>query len=238
MKNRINLWWQGEDTRLYIKKEEFTVGGTKLLVEDHIPVRAPLHAERILWIEGTNCYYSVVPLFSFRHDLLCFTFCEDELKKQNPDPFSHALVLGCGGGAVPRWMLETYPDVSVDVVDMSAEIIRVCKKYFVRKWARSKRLHFYCEDAAEYDPPAYTYQFIFCDLFDGESLAPVVCQSDFARKLARMAGEDGILIINCGWDRLRKVQEVYRAWFTHIQVIPRDPWQTQVLLLSNRVLNV
>ncbi len=236
MKNRVNLWRQGADTRLCIKKESFTVGGTRLLVEDHIPLLAPWNSERILWIKGTNCYYSVVPLFPLRHRLLCFTFCEDELKLQKPDLFNRALVLGCGGGAVPRWILETYPKVSIDVVDFSPEIIRICQKYFVKRWQHSDRLTFYCQDAGEYEAPDNSYQFIFCDLFDGETLAPVVCQPDFARKLCRMAGEGGILIINCGWHQLRKVQSVYSAWFTHLQVVPRDPWQTEVLLLGNHPL--
>ncbi len=69
---------------------------------------------------------------------------------------------------IPRLILEEYPDLSVDVVDISAEILAVCQEYFMQKFKDSDRLHYYCTDARDFEPPAYQYQFIFCDLFDGK----------------------------------------------------------------------
>ncbi len=214
-------------------REEFVVDGTPLAIEDRIDNNYPWLSERILWIAGTCAYYSTAPICPARHKLLCFTYCEDVLKAQKPGFLKNALVLGCGGGAVPRWILEEYPDASVDIVDRSPQIIFLCKKYFLQRWNDSARLTYHCTDARDYEPPEYRYQFIFCDMFDGENLAPVVSEHDFAVKLRDMMSDDGIMMVNCGWnDNLQKVREVYRTVFRHLKVLQRDSWQTQVIQMS------
>ncbi len=213
----------------YEKREEFTVDGTSLIVEDRLNTFMPWSSERILWVAGTDAYYSVAPLCPAWHRLLCFTFCEDALKEKEPGFYHHALALGCGGGAVPRWMLEEYPALQVDVVDRSPEIIRICKKYFLYGWEDSSRLTFYCVDARDYDPPEYSYEFIFCDLFDGRELAPVVCEKNFAEKLSRMIADDGVLLINCGWGHLEEVKQLYRGVFASVETVEREPGQTEVV---------
>ncbi len=215
-----------------IERERFTVDGTELIVEDRLNSLCPWRSERILWIAGTDAYYSVVPLCPAWHHLLCFTFCADVLKEHDPGFYRHALILGCGGGAVPRWLLEEYPYLQVDVVDRSPEIIRVCRKYFIHEWENCERLRIVCADAAQYEPPEYKYEFIFCDLFGGTSLAPVVYDPDFAGKLSAMTDPEGDLVINCGWDHLDDVKQTYASVFDQVRVVPREPWQTEVIRAS------
>ncbi len=229
IRNKIAL--RSAEHRLYlcIQKKKFTVDGTRLSIEDIVPILSPWRGERVLWIAGTNAYYSVTPIFSVWHRLLCFCFCEEALKKTEPGFCRHALVLGCGGGAVPRWLLEEYPSLTVDVVDRSPQIIGICKKYFMRRWRNSSRLQFFCTDAQDYVAPEYSYQFIFCDLFDGMNLAPFVYSRGFAGKLREMIGDRGILIVNCGWNHLYAVRQAFAPYFDEIRVLDRDPGQTEVI---------
>ncbi len=157
MKRKITLRDAGGSNYRCIERERFTVDGTRLVVEDRMNLAVPLRSERTLWIAGTNAYYSVVPLSSAWHCLLCFNYCEDVMKLYEPEFFQHALVLGCGGGAVPRWMLEEYPSLKVDVVDRSSQIIQICKKYFLNEWEDCDRLQYHCIDARDYKPPEYLY---------------------------------------------------------------------------------
>ncbi len=230
MKNRVRLHFLGRGLCLCIRRKSFSVGDTRLTVEDVINIFLPWRSTRILMIAGTNAYYSEVPLFSFQHRLPCYTYCADVLKKRNPSFYRHALILGCGGGTVPRWLLEEYPDLSVDVVDYSPQILEVCQEYFLQKWQDSDRLSYTCADARDYAPPKYKYQFIFCDLFDGENLAPCVYDPAFARKLRGMTAGGGLLVINCGWaDALPKVRAAYQDLFPAFETVDRQPWQTQVV---------
>ncbi len=231
MKTQIRLHKLGRGTCLCIRRKVFKAGGRRLIVEDLINLSKPLRSSRILMVAGTNVYYSEVPLLPFSHRLLCYRYCADVLKKRESSFYRHALVLGLGGGAVPRYLLETCPSLSVDVVDYSSKIISVCKKYFLHKWEGSDRLHFYCKDAREYTSPGYQYQFIFCDLFDGDDLVPFVCDPDFAARVLDMISDRGILLINCGWtDHLQKVQETYQSAYTRLRMTDEKPRQIEIVL--------
>ncbi len=234
MKNQVRLHLLGRGLCLCIRRKTFTVGDTRLIVEDALNIFLPWRSTRLLLIAGTNAFYSEAPLFSFQHRLPCYTYCADVLKLRKPDFYRHALVLGCGGGTVPRWLLEEYPDIRVDVVDYSPEILAVCQEYFMQKFKDSDRLQYFCADARDFTPPADPYQFIFCDLFDGESLVPFVYDESFARKLKGILSADGLLLINCGWEETQnEVRKAYQPVFTHLKNIDREPWQTQVLLASS-----
>ncbi len=211
--------------------EHFNLGKTSLTVRDRIPLLTPWLGDRGIWIDGTESYYSIVPVCSARHNLLCFTFCADVLQTYPPDYCHNALVLGCGGGAVPRYLLEKYPAIYVDVVDYSEKIIEICQKYFLNRWQDSSRLIYHCMDARDYVVPETPYQFIFCDLFDGQSLAPPVMDADFALKLYAMLDTGASLIINCGFSGAKDVMPVYTPFFSTVEQIKREAWQTQVIRL-------
>ncbi len=215
------------------KRASFTVDGNCLIVEDRKYRFAPDNNERILRLAGSGVFYSVVPLDPSRHKLLCYEYC-DEALKMRPKTFYHqALVLGCGGGAIPRWLLEEYPDITVDVVDRSAKMIEVCRQYFLYQWDDSERLHYHCIDALEYEQPEGSCQFLFCDLFGGTELAPFVYTPDFAARLHGMLSPNGILVVNCGWGHLEEIQKIYRAEFPHFEVLHRKAWQTEVVRASD-----
>ncbi len=151
------------------------------------------------------------------------------------DYWRHALVMGCGGGAVPRWLLEEYPEITVDVVDISAKMIEVCRTYFLDRWDDCPRLQYHCVDAQAYVPPEEPYEFIFCDLFGGTELAPFVYEPAFAARLRGMLADDGILVINCGWGHMIDILQVYRAVFADVHALDRPAWQTEVAVAFGRL---
>ncbi len=232
MKNNLKIKKTGRCIYLCIQKDAFNVKNTQLVIEDRINLFLPWRSRRVMRIDGANAFYSMVPLCPFWHHLLCFTYCRDVVQSKGPAFYQHALILACGGGAVPGWLLEEYPSLTVDIVDQSPEIIAVCKKYFMHKWEESGRLNYYCMDARDYESANHQYQFIFCDLFDGKELAPPVFESTFAQKLRKMISEDGVLVINCGWGHLEEIKSIYQEEFEYVQALNRRPGQTQVIVAS------
>ncbi len=232
-KGNVRLMNLRRGTCLCIRRETFDVGNARLVVEDVIDIFFPWKSTRMLLIADTNAFYSEVPLFNCSHKLLCYNYCEDALKLRDKYFFRHALVLGCGGGAIPRWLLSEYPSITVDAVDYSQAVIDVCREYFLNKWDDSDRLNYYCVDAQDFDQPDFQYEFIFCDLFDGENLVPFVYSQGFAKKLRSLICDDGILVINCGWmEHLDDVIKAYHPEFAYLTDIKRNPWQNDVLIGS------
>ncbi len=217
MSRKINIGKIGKCIYLCFRKETFSEGDSVLYVVDRINLFLPWRSQRVLKVAGIPVLYSAVPLFSFRHKLLCYQYCADALKTHNPGFYQHVLVLGCGGGALPRWLLEEYPSLKVDIVDYSSKIISVCKKYFLNRWEGSTRLKYICADARNYKQSEYRYQFIFCDLFNGQDLASFVLDRNFAAKLHGMLDDDGFLIVNCGWQHMDEVKRVYQDVFEEVE---------------------
>ncbi len=214
---------------LRICRKTFEAGDIRLHIEDRINLFLPWRSERVLKIAGESFLYSAVPLFHSQHRLLCYQYCADAMKMKQDSFYRHALVLGCGGGALPRWLLEEYPQLQVDVVDNSPEILSICREYFLNKWEGSDRLRYYCMDAAEFNRKDYACQFIFCDIFDGINVAPLVSEKSFAEKLYALLADEGILVINCGWNHLAEIRRVYQGVFEDLQEIDLDSGQTEVL---------
>ncbi len=223
-------WRIRRKTIIRCHRKPFVVGGQPLLLEDRIDLVRPWRSSRVLSVPGTNVFYSSLPLFAFSHRLLSYQYCIPVLRTRERAFYRRMLVLGCGGGAVPRWLLEEYPLATVDVVEWHAEMIAICREYFLKRWEGCPRLHYHCTDARDYEAADNSYQFIFCDLFDKIELAPVVTETVFARKLHSLLCDEGILVINCGWHHLAEVRRVYGEYFSNMKKMRRDPNTTQVVV--------
>ncbi len=237
MKEKIKLAWLRlkykirRKTILQRNKKVFHVGGQTLIITDIIDLLFFWRSSRLLSVAGTGIFYSNIPLFPCYQRLMCYNYCVAALQNNKKDFYKKVMVLGCGGGAMPLWLLKRYPQATVDVVELFPEIIEISKAYFLKKWENSNRLFYHCIDARDYEAPAENYQFIFCDLFDGKDLAPVVTEQDFAKKLHSLLCVNGVLVINCGFFHLGKVRRVFQDFFSHIEIVKRDYHSTQVLVM-------
>ncbi len=217
-------------TTIRCHRHTFIAGGQTFMLEDKINLLLPWRSSRIMSIPGTGFYYSDIPLFPFSHRLLCYDYCVPALRANDKSFYERTLVLGCGGGTIPLWLLKEYPRATVDVVELYPEMIAICREYFLKRWEGSGRLTYHCTDARYYEAPAENYQFIFCDLFDKVDLAPVVTEADFALKLHTLLATNGMLVINCGWNHLADVCRTYGMLFENIDVLKREPFATQVVV--------
>lgn len=74
------------------------------------------------------------------------------------------LVLGLGGGEIPRRLNEKYKNLEIDCVEIDSKIIEVYNKYFYDK--KQKNLHIYEEDAYTYVMKTKKkYNIIFSDVY-------------------------------------------------------------------------
>ncbi len=214
------------------ERETFHVGGQTLTIVDRYDLVLPWRSSRMLMVPEAGVFYSNVPLFSFCHRLLCLDYCVPPLRARGKAFYRRMLVLGCGGGAVPHWLLGEYPHVTVDVVELEQALIDICKKHFLKRWERSPRLVFHCIDASAYEAPAGSYQFIFCDIFAGDKVPPFVKDVRFLQKLHTLLSPRGILVVNCGFGmrNVRDIRDVLVTLFPKVRTVERHPGGTQVLV--------
>lgn len=107
-----------------------------------------------------------------------------------------ALVLGLGGGSLPRFLMHVFPSCRIDVVERRTKVVRVAHDYF--HLPRSPRLHTRVCDAEVFlrEDSGPTYDLVLVDLHDKTGTAPVVTEAGFFASCARRLAARGVLATN------------------------------------------
>ena len=111
------------------------------------------------------------------------------------DPRS-ALVLGLGGGSLPRFLMHVFPTCRIDVVERRPKVVQVAHDHF--HLARSPRLRLHVCDAEVFlrEDPGRTYDLVLVDLHDPKGTAPLVSEAGFVASCARRLAARGVLATN------------------------------------------
>ncbi len=113
-------------------------------------------------------------------------------------PLRRALALGLGGGAWPRLLLATQPQVQVDAVEIDPVVVELAQAFFALP--ASPRLHVTIDDAARFierpEVRARRYDLIFLDAFSADSMPAALSTPAFLRGLRRLLADDGVLMVN------------------------------------------
>lgn len=131
------------------------------------------------------------------------------------------LVIGLGGGAVPRWYEEH--GIRTDVVDIDPEVIRGAAEYF---GFRGKGITA-VEDARYFlGRGTDRYDYIVMDIFSGEAAPAHVISLEALQLVRRRLADGGILAINFG-GRLggddfmtASVVKTLKQVFTNVEIYP------------------
>jgi spermidine synthase len=109
------------------------------------------------------------------------------------------LILGLGGGSLPRFLLQHYPDTVIEVVESRAAMVDVARDYF--GLSDCAGLNIRIADGGEYLQQCLTegqcrYDLILVDVFDDQGLAPMVMRHDFFAALASLVNVGGVSAVN------------------------------------------
>jgi spermidine synthase len=115
----------------------------------------------------------------------------------NPQPRS-ILLIGLGGGTLPRAINELLPDVQLDVVEIDPAVIRVAKQFF--GFAENKNTHVIESDGRVYVKRARreqrTYDWILLDAFDHEYIPEHLLTREFISEVKSILNPNGVLTAN------------------------------------------
>ncbi len=112
----------------------------------------------------------------------------------NPDP-SRILMIGLGGGVLPRFLNEVYPDIKIDVVEVDARVTELARRYFGFK--ENKHLRVFEDDGRAFVKQCgQKYGMVFLDAFKGGSVPYHLKTVEFYREIAQSLKAEGILVTN------------------------------------------
>lgn len=107
-----------------------------------------------------------------------------------------ALVLGLGGGSLPKFMLNNFDDCRVEVVEMRRSVAETARDYFALP--DDARLTLHLQKAEEFlaRDDVGPYDWVLVDLHNSDGMAPVLDQEDFFVRCQRLLHPGGVLAAN------------------------------------------
>ncbi len=121
------------------------------------------------------------------------------LFKRHPE---RVLVLGLGGGSLPKFFLHACPHTRVDVVESRPAVIRLAHEFFQvpRKHPRLRVLQGDGEAFVENLTGDRPYDMMFVDIFDSTGPAAALSRERFLTTCYESLSGDGVLCLNL-WNR-------------------------------------
>ncbi|MGJ5818324.1 fused MFS/spermidine synthase [Paludibaculum fermentans] len=106
-------------------------------------------------------------------------------------------ILCVGGGALsfPRYLLATFPEAFVDVVELDPGVSQVAQEYF--HFTPDPRLSLHHEDGRVFlNRVGPRYDAVFLDVFWGRTIPQQLATVESARRIAARLAPDGVLLVN------------------------------------------
>ncbi|GAA4340911.1 hypothetical protein GCM10023144_41040 [Pigmentiphaga soli] len=114
-----------------------------------------------------------------------------------PDPHN-ILVIGLGGGSLPRALAEVLPETRIDCVEIDPAVVSVAQRYFGLK--TGPRLRVFTDDGRDFVRQAAArgekYDIVMLDAFDENYIPRRLMTREFLQEVGRILSDDGVLAAN------------------------------------------
>lgn len=137
-----------------------------------------------------------------------------------PEPNS-VLVLGLGGGVIPRELRYYYPEAVIDVVEIDEAILPLAKQYFA--FAEDEKMKVFIDDGRMFikkqlrGPHPPQYDLIILDAFNGDYIPFHLMTREFLEEVRRALSPRGVVAANVFFDN----QLFDAEWATFLAVFGR-----------------
>lgn len=115
----------------------------------------------------------------------------------NPRPQS-VLIIGLGGGTIPRALTQLIPDIRIDVVEIDPAVVEVAKRHFL--FEETPRVRVYEADGRVFVRRALRekrrYDMVMLDAFDHEYIPEHLLTREFLSEVRSLLNPNGILAAN------------------------------------------
>lgn len=114
-----------------------------------------------------------------------------------PEP-ERILVIGLGGGSLPRLMQKLFPEARIDSVEIDPAVIEVAEKYFAFETRPGDTV--VARDGRVFVRRALlrgqTYDFILLDAFTGDYIPEHMMTREYLQECKQLLAEGGVLVAN------------------------------------------
>jgi spermidine synthase len=146
-----------------------------------------------------NVFQSQVDVSDLRRHLLEYSAMTFSGLLYVPEP-KRVLLVGLGGGVIPREMHHYFPQAAVDVVEIDPEILSIAQEHF--GFRPDDRLRVHIADGRVFirnqlrQQPVPKYDIIILDAFNSEYIPFHLMTKEFLEEVKGVLAEDGVVVAN------------------------------------------
>lgn len=112
----------------------------------------------------------------------------------NPAP-SSGLMIGLGGGSIPKYCHAHIPTLDITVVEINPEVMALRDDFMIPP--DDERFRIMCADGAAFvKAPPQRYDLIMVDGYDGQGLPDALCSRSFYQHCKQALSDNGLLVLN------------------------------------------
>jgi spermidine synthase len=138
------------------------------------------------------------------------------------------LVLGLGGGSIPRMLLAARPQMIMDIVEIDPAVVELAERYF--DFSARPKLRIHVEDAARFLRSCPSrYEIIIVDAYLGHQYPNQCATEEFFKDARDRLADDGVIALN--W--LSDDVQATRGILTKLESIVGPVWQLSGLKADN-----
>jgi spermidine synthase len=132
-----------------------------------------------------------------------------------------ALIIGLGGGSIPKKLQKEFPALEMDVVEIDPEVIQIAKTHFNVRESKTLKLH--AQDGRLFlQKTPYQYDIIFLDAYYTDAMPFHLTTKEFFELAQRKLTANGIIVANLISAVLGPSGKIARAFVkTQRQIFPQ-----------------
>ena len=117
----------------------------------------------------------------------------------HPHP-RRVLIIGLGGGVIPRQLHNSFPDTEMDIVDIDPEVFEAAKRFFF--FVPTEEMHIHLTDGRlfvlqEADRnPGQSYDLIILDAFRSDNIPLHMVSREFIQQVKSILHSHGVVVAN------------------------------------------
>ena len=150
------------------------------------------------WLSFSNqpTYQSLMYRSPDRRDTLAAPYVLALAKRiESASPWQKILIIGLGGGSLPRYLRQKYPKAQITVSEIDPAVVEVAKEYF---YFEPQNFELKLEDVRVTLKSAATikYDIIVLDAYTNAHAPPHLCTVEFFQQTRDHLAPEGILLVN------------------------------------------
>jgi len=146
---------------------------------------------------GNDAKQSCMDIFQPSRLVLSYTRAMMASLLFQPQP-QKILMIGLGGGSIAKFLLQHYPDCSVDIVEIRADVVKIAHTYF--NLPEDERMQIFIDDASRFlrnqNGRYQQYDLIFIDAFNHDGVSESIKSFEFFEHCAERLNETGVAATN------------------------------------------